>query len=183
MRGRKAWIVAGVIASPILVVAGVIAWIGFVHPMLVQVDKSSYVKRNDALLATLPRYHTAKLLYVYSYGERDPHVGLGENGGPYWGYITKRTYTLAKDSSCASVDDFYRLTLPTQGWTQTGFDPDYEEYQRPDSALLLIECTSIPNRHTLSLAVDYHFAHDQAKPTRTRVPERWPTRGVAGGLP
>lgn len=83
-------ILLGLIGGPLVVL--LIAWVG--GCAIISVDKGSAVAKNEAVLNELRQYPGAKLTSDYSLGVPGG-PGWNENGPPYKGYNTYRTYQLA----------------------------------------------------------------------------------------
>ena len=83
-------ILLSLIGGPLAVLF--IAWVS--GCLIISVDKGSAVGRNEAVLNQVPQYAGAKLTADYSNGVPGG-PGWNENGPPYKGFNTYRTYQLA----------------------------------------------------------------------------------------
>jgi hypothetical protein len=107
-------ILLGLVGGPLAVL--LVVWVG--GCAIVSVDKGTAVGRNEAVLNELHQYPQAKLVQDYSNGVPGG-PGWNENGPPYKGYNTFRTYRLVRPVPAIELIGFFRHRLGPQ-WKWAG---------------------------------------------------------------
>ena len=107
-------ILLGLIFGPLAVLF--IAWVS--GCAIISVDKGTAVGRNEAVLNEVHQYPGAKLTSDYSLGVPGG-PGWNENGPPYKGYNTFRTYQLAHPVAAAEFFAFFQHSMgPHWRWAR-----------------------------------------------------------------
>lgn len=99
-------ILLGLIFGPLAVLF--IAWVS--GCAIISVDKGSAVGQNEAVLNELHQYPGAKLTADYSLGVPGGG-GFNDNGPPYRGYNTFRTYQLANPVAAGDVIAYFQNNM------------------------------------------------------------------------
>jgi hypothetical protein len=148
-------ILLGLIGGPLAVLF--IAWVS--GCAIISVDKGSAVGRNEAVLNELHQYPGAKLTADYSLGVPGGG-GWNENGPPYKGYNTFRTYQLAHPVAAAELIAFFQnSTGPHWKWASAPEQSCQANLTSPEGVMVYLQvsapsCSGHANTASYSMQVD-----------------------------
>ena len=120
-------------------------------------DKGAYLRKNEAVVRSLPVFPGARWMRVSSSAYRDDR-GLDEPAGPVVGYGTKVIYTLPKTSRVGEVVAFYETRLHRRWRLVAAYDGPVLVFRRRQASVNIN--LESHRSHVLELDVDHAWYAD-----------------------